>query len=381
MRPPPRAAGAGLAGLALILVALAFDASPLFVPGIAFAAIGLFAPPLVWLSTLGVGVQRVPGEPEVAEGARFTTTVLITAGAMGLYGAELLDPLCRDPVSVSLAPSTGVGHVARVEIVASFPRRGRKHLAPPVLRIADPLGLAPVHKRAREHLELLVVPRTEPVQWTRRTATGNRHTVQRSLLADAFAASEVDGLRPYRPGTPASRIHWAALARGQGLLERRMRAEQESRPLVVLDSRCTDHPDRLDAAVRAAASLVLDLARRGGCGLLTADGGRALEVDSRLSGWPAARTRLALILPARRPPALVAHRRPGMLFYVAAEPIGRLPQILLETGGALVLPAGVSAPEGAPVSFSVAGCIGYELAPRGGRGLAPARKAGAAVRG
>jgi len=290
---------------------------------------------------------------------------------MGLHGAALLDPLCGAPVAVSISPWDG-DREARVEIVASFARRGRKSLDPPALRISDPLGLAAVVKRGRDRMDVLVLPRTEPVSWSRRSAAGNQHLQTHGLLADAFAASEVDGLRPYRPGTPASRIHWAALARGAGLLERRMRAEQESRPLIVLDSRCTEENlERLDMAVRAAASLIVDLARRGGCGLLTPDGGRALEIDSRLAGWPAARTRLALIAPGRRAPALAAHRRPGQIFYVAAEPIGRPPQVLSETGGLLVLPAGLAPPEGCRPAFTVCGCVGYELRPRGGRGLAP----------
>jgi hypothetical protein len=123
-------------------------------------------------------------------------------------------------------------------------------------------------------------------------------------------------------------------------------------------------------AVRAAASLVVDLARRGGCGLLTAEGGRALEIDSRLAGWPAARTRLALIAPTRRAPALAAHRRPGQIFYVAAEPLGRPPQTLSETGGMVVLPAGLAPPEGSVAAFTVSGCVGYDLRPRAGGTLA-----------
>ena len=54
---------------------------------------------------------------------------------------------------------------------------------------------------------------------------------------EPMGATEVDGLRPYRQGTPASRIHWPALARGAGLLERRLRADTDSRPLVVVDAR------------------------------------------------------------------------------------------------------------------------------------------------
>jgi uncharacterized protein (DUF58 family) len=378
---PLRAVAVAAGGAALILVALAFDTSPLFVPGVAFLVIGALAPGLVWCSAAGAQVRRLPGEREVTEGVRFKTTVLVRAGPVGLYGAQLHDPLCGTPVTVSASRYGGAGGEARVEIVASFPRRGRKRLDPPALRVADPIGLAPMFRHGRDRLDLLVLPRTEPVNWSRSGRAGNRHTPAHGLLADAFAASEVDGLRPYRPGTPASRIHWAALARGAVLLERRMRAEQESRPLIVLDSRCAEgSAQRLDVTVRAAASLVLDLARRGGCGLLTAEGGRALEIDSRLAGWPAARTRLALIAPSRRAPALAAHRRPGQIFYVAAEPVGRPPQILLETGGMLVLPADVEAPEGCSVAFTVSGCVGYELRPRGGRGLAPSAR-GALVRG
>jgi uncharacterized protein (DUF58 family) len=145
-------------------------------------------------------------------------------------------------------------------------------------------------------------------------------------VADSFAATEVDGLRPYRPGTPASRIHWAALARGAGLLERRLRAEQESRPLVVLDSRCDgDESDLLDAAVRAAASLLFELARDVGCGLLTPGSGRPLQVDQRLGGWSVAHAHLALVL---------------------------------------VLPAAIPAPGRWPVALRVAGCVGYRLAAR-----------------
>jgi uncharacterized protein (DUF58 family) len=361
----PRALAVALGGIALLVVAFAFDTAPLFVPGVAFLAIGALTPLAVWASALGARTRRVPGEREVTEGVRFQTVVIVESGPCGLYGAHLLDPLCGAPVVVSVSPWGTGSREARVEIVASFARRGRKSLEAPALRITDPLGLAPVIKRGRDRLDVLVLPRIEPVAWSRQRAGGNRHLLAHGLLADAFAASEVDGLRPYRPGTPASRIHWAALARGAGLLERRMRAEQESRPLVVLDSRCTEENlERLDMAVRAAASLVVDLARRGGCGLLTAEGGRALEIDSRLAGWPAARTRLALIAPTRRAPALAAHRRPGQIFYVAAEPLGRPPQILAETGGLVVLPAGLSPPEGSVAAFTVSGCVGDDLRPR-----------------
>ena len=53
---------------------------------------------------------------------------------------------------------------------------------------------------------------------------------------DASAAElEIDGLREYREGAPASRIHWPSVARHGEMLERRLVAELDSAPLIVLD--------------------------------------------------------------------------------------------------------------------------------------------------
>ncbi len=72
----------------------------------------------------------------------------------------------------------------------------------------------------------------------------------------AAAESEIDGVRPYRENTPASRIYWPSVARGAGLMERKLISEADSRPLVVLDPRGPQSPEALDAAVRAAALAV-----------------------------------------------------------------------------------------------------------------------------
>jgi uncharacterized protein (DUF58 family) len=191
-------------------------------------------------------------------------------------------------------------------------------------------------------------------------------------VAEPLAAVELDGLRPYRLGTPASRIHWAALARGAGLLERRLRADADTRPVVVLDARCPSADSlALDAAIRAAASLTFHLARTGGCGLLLPGDRRPHEIDSDLRAWPDAHTRLAVLEggPATRPPAVAQLVRLGRIFYVAVEPPPRLPQVLLHAGqlaAALVLPDGVAPAVRSDLAFEVAGCRGYVLG-AGGR--------------
>ena len=265
-----RAIGVAVAGVVLTLVALTFDAAPLFVPGVAFVVIGLGAPAWVWLAARPATVTRKLQVERVVEMEPLEAMIEVRRGWLGLPGAELRDPLASNPVVLKMPMSLiRGGRVADVRIVTRFTRRGLRRLEPPSLVVQDPLELAHLAKTAGGPAqELLVLPHTERVRWG---AGGRGRPPQRSegrSLAEPMAAIDVDGLRPYRPGTPASRIHWPALARGAGLLERRLQADRDTRPLVVLDARGRPREDQLDAAVRAAASLTLELARLGGCRLL-----------------------------------------------------------------------------------------------------------------
>jgi uncharacterized protein (DUF58 family) len=221
---------------------------------------------------------------------------------------------------------------------------------------------------------LLVLPRIEQVRWAG-NAPGERLERHASVVPlEALAAVDVDGLRPYRPGTPASRISWPALARGAGLLERRMQVERDAGPLVVLDVRCTGNPERVDAAVRAAASLAHELGRRTGCELLLPGDRRALQIEPDLAAWPDAHVRLALVEggPDVAPPSLSTRPRSGVIFYVAAQR-EQLPAQLIRPGNwgvVLVLPNDVRPPARRSRQLEVSGCSGYLLS-TGGRLGAP----------
>jgi uncharacterized protein (DUF58 family) len=367
-----RATAVALGGLALTLVALMFDTSPLFVPGIGFTALGLVAPAWVSLAARGASVKRHPHADRVVEGQPLVTTIQVSRGHLGLPGAQIYDPLSDTAVSMSgaLSPVSG-RRAAEVSVAVQFDRRGRKHLEPPSLIASDVLALARIVRLGEAPTdELLVLPHTEPVRWLGRDLGAYSDPATGRAVSEPLAAAELDGLRPYRPGTPASRIHWLALARGAGLLERRMRADADTRPLVVLDARCPE-PDgeQLDAAIRAAASLVLELARRGGCGLLMPGERRCVEIDPELRRWPSAHARLALVEggPDLRAPMLAPGARLGRIFYVAVEAPQRVPLALAGHGspsGMLVLPATVSPRlRGAP-AFEVAGCRGFLVAAR-----------------
>jgi uncharacterized protein (DUF58 family) len=351
------------------VVAMAFDASVLFVPALALLVIGVLVPPWIWLASRSTSVTRSIEADRILEDQAVEARIEVRGGPLGVPGGEVLDPLAGGAVALgSFMFAPRGGRTADVRVVARFRRRGQRTLEPPALALRDPLGLFEVIRRGRDGPQtLLVLPRLDRARSARRGPGDSFDERGAAPPIDSLAAVDVDGLRPYRPGTPASRISWPALARGAGLLERRMRVERESGPLVVLDVRCAGPAERIDAAVRAAASLTYELARRTGCELLLPDVRRPIEIEPDMAAWPGAHVCLALVEggPDASPPSLLARPRGGMLFYVAAQR-EHLPLALLRgghLGAVLVLPREVAPPVRRPPRFEVSGCVGYLLAP------------------
>lgn len=363
-----RAVAVGAAGPALILVALLFDAAPLFVPGVALVVLAITAPVWVALAARTAQIERRLDSDRVVEDEPIEATIEVQRGGWGLPGAAVVDPLAGAPVPIHAAMSLiSGGRTASVRIVACFPRRGIRRIDPPALIVSDALELARVVRVSPQRpQEILVLPRTERVRWVPGAGEKWRRAAGFASL-EPLGATEVDGLRPYRHGTPASRIHWPALARGAGLLERRLRADTDSRPLVVLDARQPDEsaePEHLDAAVRAAASLVLELGGRTGCGLLLPGEHRPLEVDADLVAWPVAHARLALVEggPDTRAPGLAPGARSSQVLYVAATPMARLPVGLVGAGvqaAVVVIPKPLVGQMPQEAALEVAGCLGF----------------------
>lgn len=354
-----RSAGAIAAlGLTLVAVALVFDAEVLSVPGVGLVALALGGLAWVRRAAGGASVRREVPVRRVEEDEAVSVAVEVASARGPLPGGVVEDPLVAGPMPVRAG-----ARAARMRINVRFARRGRRVLPPPVLRLRDPLGLASRTVPASgPDDEIVVLPRTSPVAVS--GDSGVSHAV-RAVLTLTAAATELDGLRPYRDGAPAGRIHWPAVARGAGLVEKRMRADADSRPLVVLDARAAASQEDEDAAVRAAASLVLALARRGGCALLLGGERRAAEVEADLAAWPALHARLALAdgsAPAPTPAAAGAQRR-GAVFYVSARRVRRAPRGWAQAargGHVLVVPSELA---GRRPAFAVAGCWGYVDAP------------------
>jgi uncharacterized protein (DUF58 family) len=373
-----RARAVALTGAALTLAAFGFDAAPLFVTGLGFFLIGALVPGATWLAARGARVTRSIDADHALEGELVRATIEVRGGVFGLPGAVVNDPVLLRPIDVTARPTLRpAANATTLTATARFDRRGRHRLPAPELILTDPLGLATITRRgapdAHGRSELLVLPRTEPVRWRIDTRARRRlgGDLDPTHAEEPLAAVDVDGLRPYREGTPASRINWPALARGRGLQERRLSADASERPLVVLDARIPPGMTSiraepyLDALVRAAASLTLELARAGGCRLLLPGDRRPTALAPDLRGWPALHIRLALIGEDGEPvpaPARAAEGAGGAgLFYLALTAPGHPPARMRRTPGtpaALVVPTELASSAQTP-SFTVAGCDGY----------------------
>ena len=376
-----RAAVVAGCGLVLCLVSFIFDAAPLFVPALGMIALGAGTPAWVWLAAKGAGTQRHLPAERVIEDEPVDATIEVRRGRLGLPGAEVVDPFtgARFELAGELSPVKG-DRTTSVRVSSRFSRRGLHRLPAPALTVRDPLDLSRAEAVSRTgSQQVLVLPRTETVRWL-----GSGHSRRLRLPdghagSEALAAVDLDGLRPYREGTPASRIHWPAVARGAGLIERRLQSDGDARPLVVVDARTPAAAGRagielVDAAVRAAASLVLDFSATGGCGLLLPGEQRPTVIDRELIAWPAAYARLAMVEggATSRAPVLGANSgRAGAMVYVAASPVERLSAVLAAPGGGptvLVVPEAelVSGhPRGvrnvARPTLIVSGCQGFLL--------------------
>jgi uncharacterized protein (DUF58 family) len=353
--------GCAALGLLLLAVAGTFDAEPLYVTGSALLLLGAGA--VIWIGVGGHGatLSRELTHKSVIEDQPLLVRIHVRAGRLPLPPGWIDEPLLPEPIRLPAGRRE-----TRVRIEVTFGRRGRRRLPPPALVLRDQFGLAQRVIGGPATDEVLVLPKIYPVELTAGGGDSTPAHARASLLA--AAETEIDGLRPWREGSPASRIHWQSFARGAGLMERKLISEADSRPLVVLDPRAPESPEALDAAVRAAASLVVHFAKRGGCGLLLPGDRRAHVIERDMLAWPQAHVRLALVEEHTGPALTAAQNRRGVIAYVAARTVDRVPRGLGRTPGGCLLVIPGALPTRRAV-IEVAGCQGYVAARTGSAAL------------
>jgi uncharacterized protein (DUF58 family) len=352
------AATTAILGLLLTLIAATFDAEPLYVPGIGFILLAGGVTAWVALSARGVRVRRAVASRRAIEEQPVAIELVVSGGRLPVPSGLIEDDLLPNGATMA-----GGRRRTELHINARFARRGRKLLSPPRIVVSDPFGLATRIVTADEPAEVLILPRLEPVVTPPGDGGGSGLIARRGRPSIA-AEVDLDGLRPYRVGAAASRIFWPGVARGGEMMERRLRADGDTRPLVVLDPRRPARAEDLDAAVRATASLCVHLARAGGCALLLPGDRRPTLLESTLIGWPHLHVRLALVDDRTGPNVAGLASRRGPLLYVTAHVPARPPRALAHAIGGgrfLIVPGGQGLRAGRRPAFTVAGCTGYEV--------------------
>ena len=352
----PRAPATATLGAVFVLVGVGFGLTAATVCGIALLGLALVAVGWVELSTRRGVLERVPGPARLEESEAYPLHIRLRNTLLPPPGGELSDPLLERNVPV------GPRWSRELERSVFLTSPGRVRLDPARLVVRDPLGLWQRRLESGGALDLVVLPRLDPVRWVvsgaqpRGQSPGSGHASDAVSRRGGPAQFEVDGLRPYRDGSPASRIHWPAVARTGEMIERRLVAGGEPRPLVVFDPRGAPDPSYRERAMRAAASLCVELGRSGGCDLLLPGERRTITIDPALRSWPEAHVRIAVSSPDAAPALMPALRGSAVLWVAAASgPPGALRQ--LRAGSFLITPTGSRR----AAAFRVSGCFGYPV--------------------
>src|SRR3954466_7689222 len=207
MRP---AAVTALLGLVLILPAATFDAEPLYVPGAAFVLLAVGAVGWVHIGSRPLTIERVVSSRRAIEDDTVRIDIRVRTGSLALPAGLIEDPLLPAP-----APIQPGRRVAQVIIDARFARRGRKQLVEPSVIVRDPFGLATRVVQGGGEADVLILPRISKVVAPAGEGDGTGLAARRGRPSVA-AEVDLDGIRPHRPGAPASRVYWPAGRRRGG---------------------------------------------------------------------------------------------------------------------------------------------------------------------
>jgi uncharacterized protein (DUF58 family) len=279
--------GVAALGLILCLLAAAFGAPSLYLPGVALILLAAAAELSVRISARRCGVARDPLLASVEEGAPLQLAVHVQGGRLPIAAGELCPLPGIEPMPLRRL-SRGV-----MQFTATLHRRGAHVVGPSVVRFRDPLGISVRRVRSGE-TEVLVLPRVERIPHEQLARiTGHGREAQ-------------------------TRSRGATVARTGVLVERSLSSESDRLPLVVLDLRRAAGADAMDMGVRATASLCFGLASVGGCSLLLPGEHRAHRLDRELGAWPAMHARLALVQPGG-PPASAPLERAAVVIWVTVS--------------------------------------------------------------
>jgi uncharacterized protein (DUF58 family) len=184
----------------------------------------------------------------------------------------------------TLLPYVAAGRVNRASCRVTLPRRGQYRLGPLQVSTRFPLGLVRASTKHKHYDRLTVYPRLGRLSpdWVRLIDSGRLGT-QQSYHRQGPVDGDYYGLREWRPGDSRRWIHWRTTAKLGALAVRQFEQHLDRDMAIVLDLWQPDDPGRddqgrIEYAVSFAATLVHEIAQRGGSHVIV-----ALAADN--PGW------------------------------------------------------------------------------------------------
>jgi uncharacterized protein (DUF58 family) len=143
--------------------------------------------------------------------------------------------------------------------------RGRYHVGPLTVRLADPFGLVELARSFSAADAITVTPPIVPLPPGRLTGSWTGGGESRSRMVASAGEDDV-APREYRHGDDLRRVHWRSTARRGELMVRREEQQWQTSATLFLDTRRTVHwgdgpGATFEQAVSAAASIGLRLGR------------------------------------------------------------------------------------------------------------------------
>lgn len=266
----PTWGGAVVLGFAIYAIAITpYSSQAIHLVTALFVSLLLVNAPLAAWSVRRIRVRR-EAPVRVREGDAFevklrvenpspwtrTLVRLRDAGPLNGEGGELLLPV--------LGPRADETLHYRTRAV----KRGRYRQQVCRIESSAPFGLFNARRTVDCVSEWLVHPRTYPMRGDLAESRTGITSPASPLTARPGQGMGFYGIREYRPGDPARKIHWASTRRLRKVVVKEFEDEVSQSALVVLDTdrRGAETPgggENFEQAVRVAASLVRDAVRNG----------------------------------------------------------------------------------------------------------------------
>jgi len=231
----------------------------------------------------------VAGQPLVVElsaASPHSCNAVVVADCIRVKGDDSALGLAR---GLALFAKITAGQATRGEYRVVFGERGPVQFGPIWATTRFPFGLVSRQVQLRAKDELLVLPRLGRMtgRWNQRARTLDYATRQ-PLRSQGAADGDFYGLRDWQPGDSRRLIHWRTSARRGGLMVRQFEQPPNENLTLLVDlwqpageAEQESGRERVELAIRFAATAVAEACRRGGSMLTVVVAGRE---TARFSG-------------------------------------------------------------------------------------------------